>query len=229
MMSWASRELAIAHGTHFAAQGLLAHRDAEVFPNPLSQITQTPANYAIQMRSRSALYGLRQSRSLFIVQERRLARGLAVDQAVGTAFIEAQKVSGRTVSTPLSRTTTGAVMIALSTARAAILESMTRSPRFDVSWGASSLPATMLSAGMANCRRPSTAAKRAYPIKVQEVRPARKVPKSQRKEISLRSRRSLRSAKIGRSFPSERLIERVSFNPCRSVCDKRHSNGFAAP
>lgn len=40
MMSWARRELAISHGTHFAPQGLLTHRDAELFPNPLSQITQ---------------------------------------------------------------------------------------------------------------------------------------------------------------------------------------------
>lgn len=89
MMSWASRELAIPHGTHFAPQGLLAHQDAELFPNPLSQITQTPASDAIHIQRWSPFYGLRQGRSLFVGQERRFSRSLAVDQSVGTASIEA--------------------------------------------------------------------------------------------------------------------------------------------
>ncbi|KEQ03481.1 hypothetical protein GV68_16940 [Pseudorhizobium pelagicum] len=72
------------HGTHFATQRLLAHRDAELFPDPLRQITQTPTNDAIQIRCRSALDRLRQGRSLFVVQERRLARSLAIDQTLWT-------------------------------------------------------------------------------------------------------------------------------------------------
>lgn len=68
MMPGTGREFAVAYGTHFAAQGLLAHRDAELFPNPLGQITQTPTNDAIEILCRSALYGLRQGRSLFVVQ-----------------------------------------------------------------------------------------------------------------------------------------------------------------
>lgn len=69
MMSWASREFAIPHGTHFAPQGLLAHRDAELFPNPLCQITQTPPNDAIEIRRRSALDGLCQGCALIFVQQ----------------------------------------------------------------------------------------------------------------------------------------------------------------
>jgi len=56
---------------------------------PTGQITQTPPNDAIQIGCRSALDGFRQGRSLFVVQERRLSRSLAVDQSVGTASIEA--------------------------------------------------------------------------------------------------------------------------------------------
>jgi hypothetical protein len=88
MMSWVSRELAIPHGTHFATQGLLAHRDAELFPNPLGQITQTPSDDAIKLRRRSALDGLRQGRSLFVVQKRTLSRSLAVDRPSGPRVLK---------------------------------------------------------------------------------------------------------------------------------------------
>ena len=87
-MSWASRKLAVAHSPHFATQGLLAHRDVELFPNPSHQITQTPPNDAVKIGCRSAFYGFRQGRSLFVVQERRFARCLAINQAIGTTIIE---------------------------------------------------------------------------------------------------------------------------------------------
>jgi hypothetical protein len=89
MVPWASRELAVTHGAHLATQGFFTHRHSEFFPNPLSQITQTPPNDAIQIRCGPAFQGLRQRRSLFVVQQRRLARSLAVDQAVGTSIVEA--------------------------------------------------------------------------------------------------------------------------------------------
>jgi hypothetical protein len=49
-MAGAGRELAIAHGPPFAAQGLLGDRDAELLPDPLDQITQAPAHPAVDGR-----------------------------------------------------------------------------------------------------------------------------------------------------------------------------------
>jgi hypothetical protein len=46
----AGRELAIAHGPQFAAQGLLGDRDAELLPEPLDQINQASAHHAVDGR-----------------------------------------------------------------------------------------------------------------------------------------------------------------------------------
>lgn len=59
---------AIAHGPYFAGQRLLAHRNAKLFPKPLRQIAQTPANNALETGCRLTLDGLRQGCTLLIVQ-----------------------------------------------------------------------------------------------------------------------------------------------------------------
>ncbi|ANH08795.1 hypothetical protein shn_32215 (plasmid) [Shinella sp. HZN7] len=81
-------ELAIAHGPDFAAERLLAHRNAKLLPQPLRQIAQTPANDAVEIGCRPTLDGLRQGRTLLIVQPRLWAGSLAIDQTLGTAFVE---------------------------------------------------------------------------------------------------------------------------------------------
>lgn len=43
-----SSQLAIAHSPYFTAQRLLAHRNAKLFPKPLRQIAQTPANNTVE-------------------------------------------------------------------------------------------------------------------------------------------------------------------------------------
>ena len=67
MMPRAGGEFAITHGADFAAQGLDADRDPVVFPQPLDQITQTPADNAVEIRLRAILYGLCQRRTLIVV------------------------------------------------------------------------------------------------------------------------------------------------------------------
>ena len=81
-------QLAIAHGPHFAAERLLAHRNAKLLPQPLRQIAQTPTNNAVEIGCRPTLDCLRQGRTLLIVQPRLRTGSLAIDQALGTAFVE---------------------------------------------------------------------------------------------------------------------------------------------
>ena len=88
MMFGSDSQLAIAHGPDFTAQRLLAHRNAKLFPKPLRQIAQTPANNTVEIGYRPTLDGLRQGRTLLIIQPRLLAGSFAIDQALRTAFIE---------------------------------------------------------------------------------------------------------------------------------------------
>ncbi|KOC74554.1 hypothetical protein AKG10_17115 [Shinella sp. GWS1] len=54
----------------------------------MRQIAQTPANDAVEIGCRPTLDGLRQGRTLLIVQPRLWAGSLAIDQTLGTAFVE---------------------------------------------------------------------------------------------------------------------------------------------
>ncbi len=85
----ARRQLAIAHGSDFAAQRLLADGHAKLLPKPLRQIAQTPANNPVEIGCRTALNGLRQGRTLLIVQPRLRAGSLAVHKAFRAALVEA--------------------------------------------------------------------------------------------------------------------------------------------
>jgi len=66
---------------------------------------------------------------------------------------------------------------------------------------------------MANCWRPSSAAKRATPIRRLEVMPVRKVPESQRREISRLSGARRPCARIGGWSPSDLTMFLSVFMP----------------
>jgi hypothetical protein len=83
-------ELAPAHRAQFAAQRLLGHRDPELLPQPLAQVDETPPHHAVHRRDRAALERRRQRRPVGVAQPRRLARSLAVDEAVHAAGVELQ-------------------------------------------------------------------------------------------------------------------------------------------
>ena len=79
MMARASRELAISHLAQHAAQRLLGDGDTELLENPLAEIDDPPAHDPMNRRNWPALQNRRQQRAMFVVQPRRLPRGLAVD------------------------------------------------------------------------------------------------------------------------------------------------------
>ncbi len=85
MMTRAGGQLAVAHGTQFAAQGLLGDADPEFLPDPLAQIDQPPAHDTINRRDRAAFDRRLQRRAMGVVQLRGLAGRLAVDQPIPIA------------------------------------------------------------------------------------------------------------------------------------------------
>lgn len=89
MMFRPGSQLAIIHGPDFAAQRLLAHRNAKLLPKPLRQIAQTPENDAVEKGCRLMLNGMGQGRTLPIVQARRMTGSLAIDQVLVAAFVKA--------------------------------------------------------------------------------------------------------------------------------------------
>lgn len=88
MVLRARRELAEPHGAQFPPNRLAAHRDAELLPQPLHQVTQPPADHAVETGLRPGLHGLGERRALIVRQERRLPRRLAIDQTRRTPRIE---------------------------------------------------------------------------------------------------------------------------------------------
>src|SRR3954454_2705452 len=51
VMARTGRELAIVHGPQLARQRLLGDRDAELLPDPLDEVDQTPAHHAVDGRN----------------------------------------------------------------------------------------------------------------------------------------------------------------------------------
>src|ERR1700731_3930838 len=84
------RQLAKAEGAQFAAQRLLADRNAEFLEHPLRQVDQPPAHDAMNRCDRAALDDLPQRIPALVVEQRRIARRLAVDQAGRSLGIERQ-------------------------------------------------------------------------------------------------------------------------------------------
>ena len=85
------RQFAVAHGAQLPAQGRLGDADAELFPNPLRQIDQSPANDAVHGRDRAVLDDRHQGLTLRIIQLRWLAGSLAVDEPIRSPGVEPQR------------------------------------------------------------------------------------------------------------------------------------------
>src|SRR5208337_475587 len=82
--------LAIAHGAQFPAQDLLGHRDAIVLENPLCEINQPPAHYPVGGWIGAVLDLLGKGAPVLVLEQGRLARCLAILEALRTLGIEAQ-------------------------------------------------------------------------------------------------------------------------------------------
>lgn len=83
MMTWPSRQFAVAHRPQFAAQRLLGDRDAELREYPLRQIDQPPTDHAVDRRDWTSLDQLRDRLALRVVELGRLPRRLAIQQTPG--------------------------------------------------------------------------------------------------------------------------------------------------
>src|SRR6266849_5472629 len=90
MMPGPRRQLAQLEGTQFAAQRLLADRNAEFLEHPLRQVNQPPAHHPVNRRDRAALDDLQQRLAVRRGKQRRVARRLAVHQASRTLGVERQ-------------------------------------------------------------------------------------------------------------------------------------------
>jgi hypothetical protein len=89
-MSGAGRQLAKPQGAQFAAQRLLADRNAELLKHPLCQIDQPPADNAVNRWDRAALDDLPQRLPTRVVEKRGVARCLAIHQAGRSLGVEGQ-------------------------------------------------------------------------------------------------------------------------------------------
>lgn len=81
-------ELDVAQLLQLAPHGGFVERDGKFVMKPLHQVDQPPANDAMDCRDRAALNDLRQRPPLGIVEDRWIARSLAVGQAIGAAGVE---------------------------------------------------------------------------------------------------------------------------------------------
>src|SRR5215207_609790 len=88
VMARTGRELAIVHGPQFARQRLLGDRDAELLPDPLDEVDQTPAHHAVEGRNGPLLDDGLQGRAMGVGELGGLSRRLAVDQALGPMGVE---------------------------------------------------------------------------------------------------------------------------------------------
>src|SRR4051794_9528254 len=90
MMARPGRQFAEAEGTQFTAQSLLAERNCKLVKDPLRQIDQPPAYHPVRRWDRPLLDNPRQGLALIGIEQRHLARCLAVDQPVRPLGIERQ-------------------------------------------------------------------------------------------------------------------------------------------
>jgi hypothetical protein len=88
MMTRASREFAVAHGTQRPAEHLLGDRDTELLEYPLREIDQSPAHHAMDRWDRPAFDHPGDRLALGVIELAGLSRRLAVQQPVGPASIE---------------------------------------------------------------------------------------------------------------------------------------------
>jgi hypothetical protein len=89
-MARAGRELAIVQGPQLAAQRLLGDGEAELLPQPLDQIDQTPAHHAVDGRNGPLLDDDLQGLSVLIGEPRRSPWRAAGPEALRSPRVEAQ-------------------------------------------------------------------------------------------------------------------------------------------
>ena len=90
MMPGPRRQLAVAHRTQVAAQGLLAHRHAVFVKQPLDQVDDPPAHHPMRGRDRASFDNLGQRPLVLGTKYRARARRLAVQQPIRALDIEPQ-------------------------------------------------------------------------------------------------------------------------------------------
>jgi len=90
MVAGTCRQLAKVHRAQLAAEGLLGDTDLELVPQPLAQIDDAPADYAVDGGDGPVVDRCRQGRPVRVVEQRRLARRLTVHQPWRPARIEPQ-------------------------------------------------------------------------------------------------------------------------------------------
>ena len=89
-------ELGIAHRPQLPAQRLPADREAEALPDPLHEVDEAPAHHAVEIGLRTRLDRRGERRAMLRLQERRLARRLAVDQPGGPSALN-RSTQSRTI------------------------------------------------------------------------------------------------------------------------------------
>jgi len=80
----------IAQLLELAADGGLVERHRELFVQPLHQVDQAPSHDTMDRRDRPALHRLDQRTPLRVIEDRPLARRLAIEQPIGTTGVEPQ-------------------------------------------------------------------------------------------------------------------------------------------
>jgi len=90
MMTRSGRYFAMPQAAQLSAERLLADRQPELVEHPLCQIHQPPAHHTMDGRDRPALHHLHQGTALIRGQDRRPARGPAVQQPIQSKSVERQ-------------------------------------------------------------------------------------------------------------------------------------------
>jgi len=109
MMARPGRQLAQPEGAQFAAQRLLADRNAEFVKHPLRQVDQPPAHHAVNRRYRSALNDLPQRLPALIIERGALPGALPLTRPGGPSALNASTQS-RTVCRPTPPSLAAAVL-----------------------------------------------------------------------------------------------------------------------
>jgi hypothetical protein len=87
-MARASRKLAISYLAQHTAQRLRGDRNTELLENPLAKIDDPPPHDPVNRWDRAALEDRGKRHAMFVLQQRRLPRGLAINQPIGAMGVE---------------------------------------------------------------------------------------------------------------------------------------------
>ena len=90
MVARAGRELAVAQSPQLAAQRLWRDGDAELVPDPLDEVDETPAHHPVHGRDRPLIENALQRSALGVVQPRHGSGRAAGEEPLRPLGIEAQ-------------------------------------------------------------------------------------------------------------------------------------------